>query len=225
MYIANIVIPKLKHLIVDQDRINSLLNNLVYYVIGPVLKTKPSLSKVVVFIDQIYEMAKLPFTYRTWRKEIWEMFLDSRFFYMSAATCQKWRTIIQAIMTAEKERFVEVANRISTSPSTALFSNREQESLARALNLRRLTFIIFSGTNDQFISQLPIIQEKLVELLKLDHNELIHVEIYLCLRVIVTRFSQRHLTNFWPVILTEMVSFIKTKCGGVGRDFQSSSWY
>ncbi|KAI9289079.1 Dopey, N-terminal-domain-containing protein [Umbelopsis sp. AD052] len=213
LYIANIVIPKLKHLIVDQDRINSLLNNLVYYVIGPVLKTKPSLSKVVVFIDQIYEMAKLPFTYRTWRKEIWEMFLDSRFFYMSAATCQKWRTIIQAIMTAEKERFVEVANRISTSPSTALFSNREQESLARALNLRRLTFIIFSGTNDQFISQLPIIQEKLVELLKLDHNELIHVEIYLCLRVIITRFSQRHLTNFWPVILTEMMRLFNSFLG------------
>jgi len=160
---------------------------------------------MVVLIDQIYEMAKLPFTYRTWRKEIWDVFLDGRFFYMGAATAQKWRTIIQTIMTAEKERFVEVVNRISTSPSTALFSNREQEALARAVNLRRLTFIIFSGTTDQFISQLPIIQEKLVELLKLDHNELIHVEIYLCLRVMLTRFSQRHLTNFWPVILTEMV--------------------
>lgn len=41
MYIANSVIPKLKHLIADQDRINSVLNNLVYYVIGPALKTKP----------------------------------------------------------------------------------------------------------------------------------------------------------------------------------------
>lgn len=205
MYIANSVIPKLKHLIADQDRINSVLNNLVYYVIGPALKTKPSLSRMVVIIDQIAEMAKLTFTYRIWRKEVWDLFLDNRFFYMSANTAQKWRVILQTVMSSEKERFVEVVNRISTSPSTTLFSNREQEAHARALNLRRLTFILFTGTTDQFISQLPIIQEKLVELLKLDHNELIHVEIYLCLRVMLTRFSQRHLTNFWPVILTEMM--------------------
>ncbi|KAM3578985.1 hypothetical protein VKS41_008521 [Umbelopsis sp. WA50703] len=205
MYIANSVIPKLKHLIADQDRINSVLNNLVYYVIGPALKTKPSLSRMAVIIDQISEMAKLTFTYRTWRKEVWDLFLDNRFFYMSTSTAQKWRVILQTVMSAEKERFVEVANRISTSPSTTIFSNREQEAHARALNLRRLTFILFTGTTDQFISQLPIIQEKLVELLKLDHNELIHVEIYLCLRVMLTRFSQRHLTNFWPVILTEMM--------------------
>lgn len=160
---------------------------------------------MVVIIDQIAEMAKLTFTYRIWRKEVWDLFLDNRFFYMSANTAQKWRVILQTVMSSEKERFVEVVNRISTSPSTTLFSNREQEAHARALNLRRLTFILFTGTTDQFISQLPIIQEKLVELLKLDHNELIHVEIYLCLRVMLTRFSQRHLTNFWPVILTEMV--------------------
>lgn len=39
-YLANHVIPKTRQLIGDNDKINSLLNNLVYYVIGPSLKSK-----------------------------------------------------------------------------------------------------------------------------------------------------------------------------------------
>lgn len=39
-YLVNKVIPRLRQLIGDNDKINSLLNNLVYYVIGPALKSK-----------------------------------------------------------------------------------------------------------------------------------------------------------------------------------------
>ena len=39
-YLAKQVIPKLRQLVGDNDKINSLLNNLVYYVIGPALKSK-----------------------------------------------------------------------------------------------------------------------------------------------------------------------------------------
>lgn len=39
-YLASQVIPRLRLLVGDNDKINSLLNNLVYYVIGPSLKSK-----------------------------------------------------------------------------------------------------------------------------------------------------------------------------------------
>lgn len=39
-YLAHQVIPRLRQLVGDNDKINSLLNNLVYYVIGPCLKSK-----------------------------------------------------------------------------------------------------------------------------------------------------------------------------------------
>lgn len=39
-YLANRVIPRLRKLVGDNDKINSLLNNLVYYVIVPSLKSK-----------------------------------------------------------------------------------------------------------------------------------------------------------------------------------------
>ncbi|RUS22466.1 hypothetical protein BC937DRAFT_88992 [Endogone sp. FLAS-F59071] len=204
-YLAQAVISNLRRLVADPDRINSLLNNLMYYVIAPLLKTRASFSKIAVILDQICEMAKMPFTYRTWRKEVWDVFLDNRFFYMNATTAKKWRSIIQTIMTTEKERFTEIVGRISTSPSTTLFSNKDQESVNRALNLRRLSYIIFCGAMDQYLQQLPVIQEKLVDLLKLSHTELVHIEIYLCLRVLLVRISNKHLSNFWPVLLTELI--------------------
>ncbi|KAG0174439.1 hypothetical protein DFQ29_007496 [Apophysomyces sp. BC1021] len=204
-HLATTVIPNLRQLVGDQDRINSLLNNLVYYVIGPALRTRTIFSKIAVILDQICEMAKMPFTYRSWRKEVWDVFVDNRFFYMNATTAKKWRTIIQTAFVLEKERFTELIGRITTSPSTAFFTNKEQETLNRALNLRRLSYVIFCGSIDQYVPQLPIIQEKLVDLLKLEHGEMVHVEIYLCLRIMLIRFSQNHLLNFWPVLITELM--------------------
>ncbi|KAI9258777.1 Dopey, N-terminal-domain-containing protein [Phascolomyces articulosus] len=204
-FLASTVIPNLPQLIGDQDRINSLLNNLVYYVIGPALRTRAVFSKIAIILDQICEMTQLAFSYKTWRKEVWEVFLDNRFFYMSATTAKKWRKIVQTVFSLEKERFTELMSRVTTSPSTAFFTNKDQETLNRALNLRRLSYVIFCGTTDQYVPQLPIIQEKLVELLKLDHGEMVHVEIYLCLRIMLVRFSQKHLLNFWPVLITELM--------------------
>jgi hypothetical protein len=157
-------------------------------------------------------MARMPFSYKTWRKEIWEVFIDNRFFYMSPPTAKKWRSIIQTAFSIEKERFPELMTRITTSPSTTFFSNKDIETMNRSLNLRRLSFVLFSGHVDQYITQLPIIQEKVVDLLKLEHGEMVHVEIYLCLRVLLVRFSQKHLMNFWPVLITELVSNIDNLC-------------
>ncbi|KAI8359989.1 Dopey, N-terminal-domain-containing protein [Blakeslea trispora] len=201
-YLANQVIPRLRLLVGDNDKINSLLNNLVYYVIGPLLKSK---VKSPIILDQLCEMACMPFTYKTWRKEVWEVFIDPRFFYMNSVSAKKWMTIIHTAFSIEKERMTELMARITTTPSTAFFSNRDLETLNRSLNLRRLSFVLFSGTMDQYVPQLPMIQEKIVELLKLEHSEMVHTEIYLCLRVILVRFSQKHLSNFWPVLVTELM--------------------
>ncbi|KAI9253610.1 hypothetical protein BY458DRAFT_521706 [Sporodiniella umbellata] len=34
---------------------------------------------------------------------------------------------------------------------------------------------------------------------------MVHIEIYLCLRIMLVRFSQKHLMNFWPVLITELM--------------------
>ncbi|CAG8716530.1 18746_t:CDS:10, partial [Acaulospora morrowiae] len=205
IYLAEVVIPDIRRLLVDQDRIIAIVTNLMYYIVAPALKNRPNSRANSVILNLLHEISKIPFVYRVWRKEAWDVFTDNRFFNMSPSGAKKWYDIMQTIMTSEKERFGEVLTRITTTTANALFVNKEQESLNRALNLRRLSFIIFCGKLDQYLKQLPSVAEKLVELFKLGFTESVHAEIYLCLRVLMCRVSNQHLTNFWPGILTELL--------------------
>lgn len=77
--------------------------------------------------------------------------------------------------------------------------------LLRSLNLRRLSLVLFSGEKNQFLTQLPIIQEKLVDVFRNVSAPIVQSEVYLCIRVLLCRLSPHSLTSFWPVLLTEMV--------------------
>ncbi|CAG8507748.1 1615_t:CDS:10 [Paraglomus brasilianum] len=203
-HLASVIIPNIRRLIQDQAGINQMIYNMMYYVITPALKSRGSTSGNRVILDQLVEISKITFASK-WRKEVWEFFMDNRFFNMGRNASKKWQTIVQTIMLSEKERFAEILGRISTSPANGLFMSKDQETLNRALNLRRLSYIIYSGKVDQYSLQLPSVQEKLVELLKLEQTELVHVEIYLCLRILLLRLSKKPLSTFWPIILTELV--------------------
>ncbi|CAG8680344.1 18141_t:CDS:10 [Gigaspora margarita] len=179
-YLATIVIPNIRRLLADQDKVVAILTNLMYYVVAPSLKNRTNVGINPLVLDLLCETSRITFAYRVWRKEAWDVFIDNRFFYMAPTAAKKWRIIMQTIMTQEKERFAEVLTRITTAPSNALFVNKEQESLNRAFNLRRLSFILYCGKVDQYLSQIPNIHEKLVELFKLGFTELVHAELRLC---------------------------------------------
>ena len=86
--------------------------------------------------------------------------------------------------------------------------NREYEMLLRSLNLRRLSYVILSGDKNSFLTQLPVIQEKLVDTLRNVSAAVVQSEVYLCVRVLLCRLSPHNLTSFWPVILTELVCIL-----------------
>lgn len=72
-----------------------------------------------------------------------------------------------------------------------------------------MSFVIFSGQRDYWLPQLPLIQEKLVDLLRNTGVDPVISEVFLCLRVMLVRFSSQHLNAFWPVIITELVRGIQ----------------
>lgn len=77
--------------------------------------------------------------------------------------------------------------------------------IVRSLNLRRLSFVLFTGEKNHFLTQLPTVQEKLVDILRNVPSPIVQSEVYLCIRVLLCRLSPHNLTSFWPVILTELV--------------------
>jgi len=76
--------------------------------------------------------------------------------------------------------------------------------LLRSLNVRRLSFVLFAGDKNQFLTQLPTIMEKLVEVLRTVSSPVVQSEVFLCIRVLLCRLSPRNLTGFWPTVLTEL---------------------
>ena len=80
--------------------------------------------------------------------------------------------------------------------------------LLRSLNLRRLSYVLFTGEKNHFLTQLPTIQEKLVDIFRGVSSPVVQGEVFLCIRVLLCRLSPHNLTSFWPVLLTEMVRFL-----------------
>ncbi|KAL6617568.1 hypothetical protein U3516DRAFT_797076 [Neocallimastix sp. 'constans'] len=171
MYISNAVFPIIRKIFSDQERIINACNNINYYIITNVFKNRNEETVVlVVVLDLIIEMLKLTYTHRCYRKEICDLFYSSKFYKMKLKISSKWKVIMNTIIQSESEKFNDLISRITLGSPTNIFISREQELANRALMLRRLSYIIFSGENDQYLQQLPIIQEKIVELFKESNN-------------------------------------------------------
>ncbi|KAJ1558377.1 hypothetical protein HK405_013804, partial [Cladochytrium tenue] len=221
-FLADRVVPNIRKLLSDQDKVLALLTNMVYYAVAPAIKSGRIFSSgssgeadggadvgvgagVHSSLRLLHSISKLPFAVRTWKKEAWDVFLDNRFFGVSGAQCALWKVVVQSLMVVEKEaRLTDLLGRISAVPSTSLFLTREQEAVGRSYALRRLSFAVWCGSRDQYVPQVPNIQEKLVEVLKGPSGPM-HVEAYTCLRVLVLRVASHHLANLWPIILTELI--------------------
>ncbi|KAJ3401606.1 hypothetical protein HDU80_005857 [Chytriomyces hyalinus] len=201
------IIPNIRKLFLDQERILMAFSNLVYYVVAPAVKANPNLSaaKYLTVRRILLVASKLVFVVKTWKKEVWDAFMESKFWEMGIEPFRDWKTIMTSLVSADREsKIAELATKVSVASSTSLFASREQELLLRISSLRRISFLIWCGSVDQFLPQLPQIQEKLVEVLK-GPAGLMHIEAYLCLRVLMCRMKAHHLSNLWPVVLTELI--------------------
>jgi hypothetical protein len=160
-------------------------------------------------VQMVKELVKVPTSLRSWRGPITELLSDSRVFNSNSESALNWKPIIKTLFDLDKTAFPELLGKIATAPSTNIFTNREYEMLQRSLNLRRLSYVLFTGDKNHFLTQLPTIQEKLVDVLKNVTAPIVQSEVYLCIRVLLCRLSPHNLTSFWPVVLTELVSLFK----------------
>lgn len=156
-------------------------------------------------VQIVRELSKIPAALKTWRGAVTELLNDNRVFNSNADVAFKWKPVIKALFDTDKTAFPELLGKVATAPSANIFTNRDHEMLLRSLNLRRLSYVIFSGDKNHFLTQLPTIQEKLVDVLKNVTSPIVQSEVYLCIRVLLCRLSAHNLTSFWPVILTELV--------------------
>uniref|UniRef100_F1KPR7 Protein pad-1 n=2 Tax=Ascaris TaxID=6251 RepID=F1KPR7_ASCSU len=143
-----------------------------------------------------------------WRKATLDLLLDPAFFKMDVNSLKQWLTVIDHLMTHDKTSFKELLARISTTQNSALSSlitSKEAEYEMRAQALKRLAFIVLSSELDQYQSQLPDIQERLSDNLRLSQVPNLHAQVFLCYRVLLLRLKPNHLVSMWPSMVTELV--------------------
>ncbi|TFK56468.1 hypothetical protein OE88DRAFT_1715528 [Heliocybe sulcata] len=204
-FLATSVIPNLVKLLFDNDKISAACGNIVYYVVGPALKGKQRpLDVESVILDMTREMTRIPSALKAWRGPVVDILNDNRFFNSTPDSGLRWKPVIKSLFDADRTAFAELLSKVATAPSTTLFTNREYENLLRSLNLRRLSYVLYTAEKNHFLTALPTIQEKLVDILRNSPAPVIQSEVYLCIRVLLCRLSPHNLTSFWPVVLTEL---------------------
>ncbi|KAG8189706.1 hypothetical protein JTE90_022518 [Oedothorax gibbosus] len=192
----------------EKEKVLPLLGNIMHYV-TPYLKNHSSdnIPSFRACCQLLANISGYQHTRKAWRKEAFELLLDSSFFQMSSSCIGYWRSIIDHLMTHDKTTFRDFMSRVSVTQSGSLnlFSSKEQEYEQRAQLLKRLAFVIFCSEIDQYQKYMPDIQERLTESLRISHVPLVQAQIFLCFRVLLVRMTPHHVTSLWPVIITEMV--------------------
>ncbi|KAM9298089.1 protein DOP1A isoform 5-T5 [Morus bassanus] len=193
----------------EKERVIPLLVNIMHYVV-PYLRNHSAhnASSYRACVQLLSSLSGYQYTRRAWKKEAFDLFMDSSFFQMDASCVNHWRAIMDNLMTHDKTTFRDLMTRVAVAQSSSLnlFANRDVELEQRAMLLKRLAFAIFSSEIDQYQKYLPDIQERLVESLRLPQVPTLHSQVFLFFRVLLLRMSPQHLTSLWPTMITELVS-------------------
>ena len=188
MFLAESVVPNLRSFLVDADRVTAACSTISLATIVPALKQQHA---GIDTLKLILALAMVPPAAKAWRVPVGNAFDDAKFFSTAKEEVPLWQPLICALMDSDKERFVELLSengswhsltegRITAAPSANIFTNREQEMISRSANLRRLSFVLLAAEQNHFLTQLPAIQEKLVDILRTNvvsprvHSEVSH---------------------------------------------------
>ncbi|KAI0348103.1 hypothetical protein BDW22DRAFT_1350250 [Trametopsis cervina] len=205
-YLASDVIPNMRKFLVEGDRISAACSSIVSAAVSPALKSRAKpLDVDNTVLAVLRETARIPAAIKAWRGPIVDILNDNRCFNSSPSAGKEWKLLVKMLFETDKTALTELLSRITTAPSANIFANKEYEMLLRSLNLRRLSYVILTGEKNQFLTQLPTIQEKLVDTLRNVAAPIVQSEVYLCVRILLCRLSPHNLSSFWPVILTELL--------------------
>ncbi|KAI6780146.1 Protein dopey-like protein [Emericellopsis cladophorae] len=216
------IVPNLPKILIDSDRVLSAAGAISGNVIGPTIRSKNFPDTVGhSTLSLLHELSRLQNNQKTWKKDVGEAFNDARFFSMHLDLVKDgWMPLLRQWTMAEKEKMPEIVQRL-TAPTTAgivfgvgATSARLDADRKAQVNLRRIATLILASTEDAFVVDLPIIFDKLTELLGAtatsSPSSATRADIYMVVRALVLNTSPVHLAVLWPVINYEIHSAISS---------------
>jgi len=169
----------------------------------------------------LYQLARLPNTQKSWKKDLGDAFNDSRFFGSSVSHVESdWLPLLRQWILSDKERMPEILSRVM-APTTAgivfgvgATSARLEADRKTQLNLRRVASLVLATMNDNFVTDLPVMQERIVDLISAtttsSPSSTTRADVYLLLRALALKTSAVHLATLWPIIDAELHAVISS---------------
>ncbi|KAG5436940.1 hypothetical protein PCANB_001350 [Pneumocystis canis] len=199
------VIPSLSIIIIDNEKIAYACSMITACVIGSEhrnsqIPRRYSEDTLVL----LAKLAELPSSFKFWRKEIMDIFNDSSFFMIPLTEAILWMPIIKQLYNNDKDKSLEILNKIPFYSSSGIFVFRESEVSSRKYQLKRLIFIIISSDKDKYADKIKDIENVILEYTKGPLRKTLRKEIFLLIRTLIVYMSSVHLTSLWAIILLEL---------------------
>ncbi|KAL2809667.1 protein dopey [Aspergillus granulosus] len=210
----------------DSDRITTAVSGISTNVIGPLIRSRLFPNNLnQSFMALVQHVAKIPQAAKVWKKDISEAFNDPRFFGSHIDLVKDgWMNLLRQWVLADKDRLSELLSRL-TPPSTAGIMFGVGASAARLeadrkaqLNLRRISLLILSASSDYFVAEMPALLQKLEDLLGAtaasSPSSTTRAEIFMVLRALTLKSTSTTLSQFWPLINSELQEAISAISSG-----------
>jgi hypothetical protein len=186
-YFSEVVIVNLKSFI-EPDKYLPVLTNFVNLVCTPCLKKTSSSPLTPNVITIMIKMSTLN-AVKIWKKDVYEWFCDSKFFFLPSKQYQK---LIETLFSIDTEKFTE------------LLTKREHEITNQYMSLRRISFVILSEAHNFYRQNIPSILAKLSEVFKSNHS-ILRAEALFVIACLFLRVDAVYLQIYWPTILYHLL--------------------
>lgn len=198
--------------LVSQQILSTSLSNLIDVIFGageksvtitinvinvliPYLKNKnPSNYKSYSACSKLLEnISQYQYTRKAWKKDIFEIFMDSSFSIINSESFLSWKFILDNLMTYDNITFRE------------LLAVQISNSSERSLLIRKMAFVIFCSEDGYYDKYLVEIQEQLISHLKYSSNSSVESSLLFSFRVLLMKLSAQSMMSLWPIVIAELV--------------------
>ncbi|KAF2663464.1 hypothetical protein BT63DRAFT_407652 [Microthyrium microscopicum] len=210
------VLPQLKLVLGENDRVLSAVNSITANVTGPTLRGRGFPANMNDnFLSVLQHLTKIPNAAKLWKKDVLDALNDARFFAMPMQLIKdSWLPILQSFAQSDKDRMPELLSRL-TAPTTAgivfgvgATSARNEADRRAQLNLRRVALLLLACPVDTFAQNISSILEKIGELLDATSTSspsaATRADLFMLIRALFLRMSPIHLAPLWPIVNSEL---------------------
>ena len=214
------VVPKLQVILQENDKQLNAVANISNHILGPLIHSKAFPENLnLAHLTLLQRVTRVSSAVKVWRKDVGELFSHPKLFACDQEFVQPGLLpLLSSWGLNEKDRLSDTLQRIPAPTTAGLMfgvganAARLDSDKKAQLNLRRVTLLILALDTDSVIPALPMLHEKVSELLHANAasspSSTTRAEVFMLLQAVVLKTSPIHLSALWTMVTSELAQAI-----------------